>query len=180
MQTIYKITSPTGQIYIGKTTNLLYRLQVHKYRSKKQTTKLYASIRKYGWEEHRVDILFQAECSSLLLKTLECMYIKQYNSQDKGLNMTAGGDGGSTFAGRKHTPEALSKIRQAAIDRPKDSYPSKPIVQYTKDGQFLQQWPSACAVESALGISRASISNTLKGRSATAGGFSWSYVNFSK
>ena len=54
---IYKITSPTGRIYIGQAVNIQKRW--HKYAKlhcKKQTT-LYNSFKKYGVENHQFDII---------------------------------------------------------------------------------------------------------------------------
>jgi hypothetical protein len=50
-------------------------------------------------------------------------------------------------------------------------------VQYGKDGATIREWPSAKEAGGTLKIDHTNISNCLKGRQATAGGFSWKYKN---
>ena len=52
---------------------------------------------------------------------------------------------------------------------------SIPILQFSKDGTLIKEWPSACEAERQLGILRSSICNCLKGYSKSAGGFVWRY-----
>jgi group I intron endonuclease len=56
---IYKITSPTGKIYIGQSIDLKKRLNTYRsmYKSTKRQVKLYRSIEKYGWLNHQFDII---------------------------------------------------------------------------------------------------------------------------
>jgi hypothetical protein len=185
MKCIYTITNPSGKIYIGKTTDLQRRLRRHKYDSKYKLSKLYNSIRKYGWDAHKVDILLQADCSTNLLDKLEIMYIKQYNTQHTGLNTALGGCGGSNFTGKKHTDQSLAKIRQASIDRWMNNDErrnaickavSKPVAQLSRQGDLIHTWPSATQAAVFLGIKKASICNNLKGRSSSAGGYVWTYI----
>ena len=50
---------------------------------------------------------------------------------------------------------------------------SLPILQFTKDGRFVKEWPSLIEAYRQLGIS--SICHCLKGRYKSAGGFVWRY-----
>ena len=52
---------------------------------------------------------------------------------------------------------------------------SIPIIQFTKSGEFMKEWPSLREAERQLGISCASICKCLKGRRESAGGFVWQY-----
>ena len=54
---------------------------------------------------------------------------------------------------------------------------SIPIRQFTKDGTFVKEWPSACEAGRQLGIFKQNICNCLKGRSKSAGGFVWRYAH---
>ena len=54
---------------------------------------------------------------------------------------------------------------------------SSPIIQFTKDGEFIKEWPSAHEAECKLGISHSSICHCLKGKAKTAGGFVWRYAH---
>lgn len=52
----------------------------------------------------------------------------------------------------------------------------KPIVQYTKDGQFVAEYQSIIEASKATNIINTSIVNCLKGRSKTSGGFVFKYA----
>lgn len=89
---IYKITSPSGKIYIGQSKNINNRLLFYKNYLCKKQTKLYNSLLKYGWENHKFEII--EECSVLLLNEREEFYINYYNTfnTEHGLNLTSGGN----------------------------------------------------------------------------------------
>lgn len=107
---IYKITNPTGKIYIGKTNNFCNRMNSYKNLNNKSQKAIHASIIKYGWDLHTVEILEEAEPEKL--NNLEKYYIKKYSSFSKynpnGLNLTEGGEG---TMGRKDNIE--TKIKRA-------------------------------------------------------------------
>ena len=52
---------------------------------------------------------------------------------------------------------------------------SKPILQYSKYGEFIKEWPSALEVKRVLGIANSHIIDCCKGRRKSAGGFVWRY-----
>ena len=52
---------------------------------------------------------------------------------------------------------------------------SKPILQFTKDGMFVKEWPSLSEAGHQLRISQGNICTCLKGRCKSAGGFVWRY-----
>lgn len=54
---------------------------------------------------------------------------------------------------------------------------SVPIVQLTKDGDFIKEWRSATDAANSLKGERTSIVICLKGRTKTALGYKWRYVN---
>jgi group I intron endonuclease len=55
---IYKITSPSGKVYVGQSINIRNRKYHHKSKTDKQKgPKLYRSIMKYGWENHVFEII---------------------------------------------------------------------------------------------------------------------------
>ena len=54
---------------------------------------------------------------------------------------------------------------------------SLPILQLTKDGTFVKEWPSAKEAERQLGISHSHICHCLKGRYKSAGGYVWTYAH---
>ena len=52
---------------------------------------------------------------------------------------------------------------------------SIPILQFTKDGTLIKEWPSAWEACRQLGIAQSHICKCLKGRRKSAGGFVWRY-----
>ncbi len=64
----------------------------------------------------------------------------------------------------------------AAIQKNKDSV-SKPILQYSKEGEFIRQWPSAQEAAKHIKIHYSVISHNLCGRAKSAGGFVWKFKN---
>jgi group I intron endonuclease len=86
---IYKITNPKGKIYIGQSTNIEERWEKgHKYNSG-SGKKLKNSLNKYGWENHKKEIL--EECVVEHLSERETYWIEYYDSYKKGLNSTSKG-----------------------------------------------------------------------------------------
>ena len=82
---IYKITSPSGKIYIGQSVNIEGRIS--KYRTARCFTQriLLRSIQKYGWDNHKLEIVL--ECKTEELNHYERYYQDLYDCIGKnGLN----------------------------------------------------------------------------------------------
>jgi len=92
---IYKITSPSGLIYIGQTINFKKRMTNYKSYGAKGQTALNNSLLKYGFEQHTVEILEEVDKELLFEK--EIFYINKFDSVKKGLNIHKGGKGGRTW-----------------------------------------------------------------------------------
>lgn len=141
------------------------------------------------------------------LNQLERHYIELYDSTNsqKGYNSTKGGDGTDGVAwgseaqlealksrrsyegtnnpnyGKHHTEEAKEAIRQAKLGTKQSietiKKKSKPVNQYTLDGQFIKTWIGASQAMQELGIDKSSIGRVCKGTKKSAGGFKWSYAD---
>jgi group I intron endonuclease len=72
---IYKITSPSGKIYIGQSINIDGRKKQYYSLDCKKQPKLYNSFKKYGPENHIFEII--EECSIELLNEQEVFYKQQ-------------------------------------------------------------------------------------------------------
>lgn len=53
---------------------------------------------------------------------------------------------------------------------------SKPVLQFTKSGEFIREWPSTAEVERELGYSNTHISECCSGKRKSACGFVWKYL----
>ncbi len=104
---IYKITSPTKKIYIGKSIDILRRWQGYNSINCQNQTYLYNSLKKYGVKKHKFEIICQ--CDKSELNNLEKYYIALFQcfNSKYGLNLREGGDGGSTCS--DETREKLRK-----------------------------------------------------------------------
>ena len=109
---IYKITSPSGKVYIGQTIDIIRRKSKYKRLSCKQQPKIYNSIVKYGWENHIFEVIDKIDYNIHLLNDREIFWIKEYNSFNDGLNLTAGGHS------KEVSEETKEKIRQSKLGRP--------------------------------------------------------------
>ena len=81
MKGIYKIENPVGKIYIGQSADIESRLAYYKKLKCKSQPLLYNSLKKYGFDSHKIEIL--VTCSLAELDTLEVFYINQFNSSDR-------------------------------------------------------------------------------------------------
>lgn len=83
---IYKITSPTGRVYIGSSNDIDNRLCSYKNLKCKNQTKLFNSIKAHGWDMHKFEVL--EECSIETLLERELHYGIKFNVLDReaGLN----------------------------------------------------------------------------------------------
>lgn len=119
MDIIYKITSPKGKVYIGRTNDFERRMIEHKYNAftKKLPNSLYRACRKYGWENMIKEIIL--EVSPENSQKLEEELISAYNSVRLGYNDTYVGGGGDQWAGRKDTTEYqefCNKMRRLNVE----------------------------------------------------------------
>jgi len=85
---IYKITSPSGKIYIGQSVNIEERWKCHKLdiKYKHIKSRLKNSFIKHGFENHTFEIL--EECDVNLLNERERFYQDEYDVlKENGLNL---------------------------------------------------------------------------------------------
>jgi group I intron endonuclease len=56
---IYKITSPSGKVYIGQAIDIERRWNQYRRLGCKNQSKLYASLNHYGFEAHTFEIIME-------------------------------------------------------------------------------------------------------------------------
>lgn len=106
---IYKITSPSGKIYIGQALNIRQRWGSHKSDFLKSKSKLHSSFVKYGFTNH----IFQLVeiCPDQELNDKEKHYINFYNTfeTEHGLNLT---DGGGSYKIAEQTKNKIKELHK--------------------------------------------------------------------
>ena len=133
---IYRITSPTGRIYIGQGIDIELRLYIaYRQLNCKQQRLIYNSLIKHGKENHLFEIIHVLDSTNLdkiksidILNKLEIDYIIEFKSfvddSEIGLNLSRGGDNKSHSEQSKkriseankrkvNSPETREKIRKA-------------------------------------------------------------------
>ena len=201
MAEIYKISNPKGKVYIGQSVDYPKRLKTYKAQYKSHIgPKLYNSIKKYGIENHRFEVI--ETCKEKDLDEREIYWIQEYGSVEGGLNLQYGGKGGrlsqetrdkkaKSMTGKKASQETKEKMRNARIGHSMyndewvkkmrenvwnlPSSVAKPILQYTKSGDFIQEWESSRKACLELGLCKSSLSSTLNGRYKSTGGYIWKF-----
>lgn len=147
MDIIYKIQSPIGKVYIGRTSDFERRMTEHKHcaYTKKSSNTIYKAIRKYGWDNMIKEIICEVEPEKA--QKLEEELILAHNSVRKGYNDTYIGAGGDIWEGRRDTDEymewvqKMKKINQS--NRMHGKNHSKSAIQKQKEkakGRFSLDW----------------------------------------
>ncbi len=93
---IYLVTNKiNGKQYVGMTVLTLEQRRKEHYKKSKLSERkqaLYNAFNKYGIENFQWEELCSTWNRDYLIE-LEIMFIKEYGTQNKGYNMTVGGDG---------------------------------------------------------------------------------------
>ncbi len=105
---IYKITSPSGKVYIGQSRNIRNRVYYYQTLNCKRQKFLYNSLLKYGWESHIFEICHELpdDICQKVLNTYEVLYWDLYRSS--GINMLNIKEPGSNG---RHSEETICKIK---------------------------------------------------------------------
>lgn len=154
-RSIYKITNPTGSIYIGQTKDTVKRFQYYRSGQCKCQQKICNSIKKYGWENHIVEIL--ETIHEDLISEREIYWVSFYKCNYRrhpkvnGLNLT---DGGETNMGK-------------CIRR---------VYEYTIVGDFVREWDSQIEAVKFYHIAQNHIFQVCSGKQKTCAKRRWSYT----
>ena len=210
---IYKITNPSGAIYIGKSKNIISRFKDYKHlKENNKQTKIYNSLQKYGWIKHTFEII--EECSKLNLNKQERYWQDYYNSFYKGLNCiltqtnsksgklsketclkkSKSMKGKYIRKGSTHSDESKQLMSDIAKGKPKPwlkgrtapglgrtrtenelNKMRKVVIQLSKQGEFIQEWPSIREASIKTNTYDSGITLCCKGKLKTAGGYIWKY-----
>ena len=151
---IYKIENLINhKIYIGQSIEIERRFQKHL--NANDDFLIHKALRKYG----KVSFSFQIleECKLAELDEREQFWINYYNSLiPNGYNMIQGGSNGAGFAKGYR------------------------VLQYSLDGHFIAEYPSANQASVETGICHSDICKCCRGEKKRAGLFQWKYYGDDK
>ena len=199
---IYTITNNvTKHIYVGAASNITKRLNDHLCSLRKNihvNDYMQNSWNKYGEEYFTFELL--KECNKEYLYSEEhywCNILDTHNrkhgynlkpthpnnislvlqeTRDKLRIKATGRKWSENYKqlfrenqiGRKHSPEHIYKAASGKY---------KIVFQFSKTGEFIQEWNSAITASKELNINRTAISNCCVGKLKTSGGYIWRYSN---
>lgn len=177
---IYKITSPSNKVYIGQTWNVCSRKSAYKRISPiKQQRKLYASLVKYGWENHKFEVIHEfpnGDTTQDHLDYAECFFMNLLRLQGlKSLNLR---EGGKSYG--KPEKETLIKMKVAqekrwgkltneqkiSFTRPMIASIVKPVRQLSLQREIIKDWSSMREASRGLNIYTADISSCCKNKTS--------------
>ena len=75
--------------------------------------------------------------------------------------------------GKRHSEKSKKKMSESKMGN--HNAPTKPIIQYTKDGEFIRELTSASEASRVLGICQSTITRCCQGIYKSAGGVVWRY-----
>jgi group I intron endonuclease len=111
---IYKITSITNKVYIGQSRNIANRKNTYRFIKSgcKKQTYLYRSLKKYGWEGHTFDVVYELppDICQDDLDSLEQLFMDMY--RNAGVELLNIRDGGSRGKHSDITREKQSKAKK--------------------------------------------------------------------
>lgn len=196
---VYKITNPKGSVYVGQTVDLYLRLIHYKKGHTHKQKKIYASLQKYGYDNHVVEVL--ECCPREKLNEREIFWINELDSFVNGMNLTSGGDSKYTLSeqarknlslskrgsknpmfgkktwisGRKMSKahcKRLSEIHKGKMTGAKNGFFSGYVFAY-KDGLFIGKYEGINDASKKLKVVRANISKVVRGLRPKAGGYTF-------
>ena len=149
MYSIYKITSPSGRVYIGQSKNIESRKLNYTWVGKQTQRQpfLHKSLLKYGFKNHNFEIIKENLTKEEANKE-EINFIKYYKSLNISLNCTNGGN------------DVSNNIRTK-------------IIQLDLKGNFIKEHSSIIDAANELNIIHQKISIAISKKRYYSSGFLW-------
>lgn len=188
---IYRITSPTGRIYIGQSRDVRSRFTSYRRLACKDQPRLYASLSKYGAKNHSFEII--EECSLISLNEREIFWGLFYKTLGKrGLNLALGN---SQMIMSETQKQKLSKItkkrfesvelrlsmslvttKRMKLDKYRNQF-AKKVSKYDLNGSFITSYVSVSNAAKSVKGTQNKIGLVCSGKRLSAYGFVWRYSN---
>lgn len=195
---LYKIKNTiNNKVYIGKTYKTIYqRFQEHIDNAfkKKENSKLYNDMRKYGLNNFELSLIGQFEEYDLEYKEIE--YIKQYDSWKNGYNQSVGGEG--LYKNQERDKSIISDFLNLnlSIDKIAKKYNTtknivhkilyrndikkyvnslKPIAMFDENGDYIKTFSCLLELIEITGYDLKEVSRCLNRKYETYNGLTFSY-----
>lgn len=152
---IYKITSPSGKVYIGQSKNLQVRFTMYRNQTENKQPVLLNSIKKYGWESFKIEIIFNGVCTQEEINKLEEYHINKYF--DMGISMNS-----SRFA--HDFPHEKGKVKN-----------NNCIYQYNKKGKLIKKWENSLQISNNTGLNGYLVNTVIRNKTHLAYNYFWFY-----
>lgn len=196
MYVVYKHTTPSGKVYIG-ITSMKPEKRWESGSGYRQNKHFYSAILKYGWENIKHEIV----CTGLnkwQAGKVEQSLIKYFDStnHNKGYNHSIGGECGSLGVhpsaetlmklsivrkGKKPSAECIRKSIEAHKGKKISERTIRAMTEATSKKVLCVEtgevYKSISEAGRQSGISFKAISNVLRGKSKTSGGYHWKYAD---
>ena len=181
---IYKLTSPSGSVYIGQSISIEKRFSKYRNMNCKGQSRLYYSMLHHGVDKFSFEIIhaLPENPPQVALDFFECSYIAYYKSIGTSmLNLKDGGHHGvryskesrqrmseshkgrvSSFKGKKHSAESILKMKDtlSKLDLTGANARCKREVINTSTGKI---YPTVKAAADAAGVKRTTLGMMLAG-----------------
>lgn len=170
---IYRIISPNNKIYIGQSINIEKRFKEHRNSINKKQTKLYKSFQKYGFINHKFEIIEKCQIEQLDKREIywKQYYLNLFNNNWKLVlfhELYDGGGGPKSNNTKQKIGLSNSKPKPLGFG----NKISKSIGQYNINGEFIKKWNSITEAKKHI---KGDILSCCLGKQKTAGKFIWKY-----
>ena len=156
---IYKITSPSNKVYIGQSLNIYKRWKQHTEKHNlSKANKLYKSFLKYGFQNHKFEILELCDKEDLNKNEVKWKTFYKNLNKDNILFHEIHDQGGGP-----KSEETKTKISRTL---------SQNIIQYDLEGNFIKEWESKRDISK---FYKGDIYACCRHTQKTASGFIWRY-----
>ena len=187
MYTVYQHRNlKNGKSYIGMTSKEPKRRWENGLSGYRNNQQMYNDIKNSDWNtdwEHNILGKFEDKQEAL---NVEEMFIWLFDSTNEGYNIST--YGGSSYKRTEETKKKMSESKtgekhpmfgkhfsEEHKKKISESMGVNGILQFSKDGEFIAEYPSIHEAERNTGCNNCNICNCCKGNRKSAGGFIWKY-----
>lgn len=151
--------------YVGATT-LNPKERWNNGKGYKKQPKMWNDIQNSDWNKDWVHGILGKFIDKNEALKYEAFLIAMLDSVKNGYNTSLYGSG--DFKHHKHSEESKNKMSK--------NRPSKPVLQFSKTGEFIAEYLSINEAERQTGCNHGHICNCCKGKLKSTGGYIWKYA----